>query len=174
MRAQEADAGGLASGDTHDLRGIIAAQVSRPLFSVCLSPLSLFTPPRVSLSFSTPIPPGSLFPSPAPSFFALPRCERVMGEGQAKEIEYLKGMGSLGSHSSSGRTSGMGKVRFDPASVADMNPSASAPVTPTSSARGSHPTDLDAPDYAGLSLIFLSWCAYGCMHIRRALEGVQV
>ena len=72
---------------------------------------------------------------------------------QAKEIDYLKGMGSLSSQSaSSGRISGLSKVRFD--SVADMNPSssASAPVTPTSSARGSHPTEFDASDSQGLSL----------------------
>jgi len=37
MRAQEADAGGLASGDTHDLRAIIAAQVSPSFFSPSLA-----------------------------------------------------------------------------------------------------------------------------------------
>jgi hypothetical protein len=39
MRAQEADAGGLASGDTHDLRAIIAAQVSPSFFSPSLCSL---------------------------------------------------------------------------------------------------------------------------------------
>ena len=44
MRAQEADAAGLASGDTHDLRAIIAAQVSPsslPHLLPHLLPLSL-------------------------------------------------------------------------------------------------------------------------------------
>jgi hypothetical protein len=162
MRAQEADAGGLASGDTHDLRAIIAAQVSPPFFSPSLAPSTVIPTPLCTLCLQC----AHLLSLSLLQCASVPGCAagRVRhGEEldesvrQAKEIEYLKGMGSLSSQSaSSGRTSGLGKVRFD--SVADMNPSstASAPVTPTSSARSSHPTDFDGSDYAGLSLSSVS------------------